>query len=176
MNVENENLEPVTDLGLSVGYYDHCIQRQPKDEGASAGANAGSRIDMTFLGSNPLSELVWSPHKGLSLKCADSGFADKKGSLMWGAGPSNVAFSLPQNITSERSTTGKPTDVEVITPQAAFHSNSKLSGTNTLTRFPANDADIIPGCGPNHVDETGKGKMSSMLTCLEGKVYARSLV
>ncbi|XP_041007724.1 uncharacterized protein LOC121252232 isoform X3 [Juglans microcarpa x Juglans regia] len=166
MNMHDENIEPGTDLRLGQGYSNRCTQRQLKDEsdaGAGAGANAGSRIDMTFVASDPLSELVWSPHKGLSLKCADSGFADKKGSLMWGAGPSNVAFSLPQNITSERSTTGKPTDVEVITPQAAFHANSKLSGTNTLTRSPANDAVIIPGCGPNHVDETDEPKPDVMV-------------
>ncbi|KAG2728041.1 hypothetical protein I3843_01G182700 [Carya illinoinensis] len=153
INMHDENIEPGVDLRLALGDSNQCTQRQLKDESdAGAGTNAGSRIDMTLVAS----ELVWSPHEGLSLKCADFGFANKKGSLMWGAGPSNVAFSLPQNITSERSTTGKPTDVEVITQQAAFHANSKLSGTNTITRSPANDADIMLGCGPNHVDETGK--------------------
>ncbi|XP_040999653.1 uncharacterized protein LOC121245840 isoform X1 [Juglans microcarpa x Juglans regia] len=168
MKVENENLEPVTDLGLSVGYSDRCIQRQPKDEGASAGANAGSRIDMTFLGSNPLSELVWSPHKGLSLKCAECGFTDKKGPLMWGAGSSNVAFSLPQSISGKRSATGKPIDEEVITPQAALYANDNVAGANNSTRSSTRHAGIIPGCGSNNKDETGPvSDMEEMSSAVE---------
>ncbi|KAG6727106.1 hypothetical protein I3842_02G114300 [Carya illinoinensis] len=168
MNAENENIEPVTDLGLSVGYSDQCIQRQPKDEGASAGANAGSRIDMTFLSSNPLSELVWSPHNGLSLKCADCGFTNKKGPLMWGAGSSNVAFSLPQSISGKRSATDKPIDEEVITPQAALYANDNVAGTNNSTRSPTRHDGIIPGCGSNNKDETGPvSDMEEMSSAVE---------
>ncbi|XWS13777.1 hypothetical protein CRYUN_Cryun36dG0067400 [Craigia yunnanensis] len=63
MNVENENIEPVTDLGLALGYSNHSIQRRFSND-LGAGANAASRIDITFVATDPLSELVWSPQKG----------------------------------------------------------------------------------------------------------------
>ncbi|XVE65900.1 hypothetical protein DITRI_Ditri08aG0037100 [Diplodiscus trichospermus] len=63
MNVENENKDPVTDLGLALGYSNHSIQRRLSND-LGAGANAASRIDMTFVATDPLSELVWSPQKG----------------------------------------------------------------------------------------------------------------
>ncbi|KAJ6318699.1 hypothetical protein OIU76_014121 [Salix suchowensis] len=68
-----------------------CIQRRLKnDSGPGAGANAASSVDMTFVATNALSELVWSPKKGLSLKCADGTFSNKKTPLLWGAGSSDM--------------------------------------------------------------------------------------
>lgn len=69
MNADNENVDvdPVTDLGLALGYSSQCIQRRLNND-SGAGANAGSGLNMTFVSNSPLSELVWSPHKGLSLK------------------------------------------------------------------------------------------------------------
>lgn len=155
MNVDNENIEQVTDLGLALSYSNHCIQRQMNID-SGAGANASSKIDMTFVASDPLSELVWSPHKGLSLKCADSSFADKKASLLWGAGPRNVDFPAPQSFMGGSSTTDKPID-EVITPQAAAcHAKDDSAGTNTLTASPSSAGGGMPECGPSHEHETGK--------------------
>lgn len=68
MNADDKNIEPVTD---------QCFQRRVKND-SGAGANAGSSVDKTFAATNALSELVWSPKKGLSLKCADGTFSDKK--------------------------------------------------------------------------------------------------
>lgn len=67
MDVDNENIEPGTDLGLALGYSNQCIQRILHGV-SGAGANAGSRIHMTFVAAEPLSELVWSKDKGMSLK------------------------------------------------------------------------------------------------------------
>uniref|UniRef100_A0A2N9ENU4 CCHC-type domain-containing protein n=1 Tax=Fagus sylvatica TaxID=28930 RepID=A0A2N9ENU4_FAGSY len=154
MNVDNENIERVTDLGLALSYSNHSIQRQMNID-SGAGANASSKIDMTFVASDPLSELVWSPHKGLSLKCADSSFADKKASLLWGAGPRNVDFPAPQSFMGGSSTTDKPID-EVITPQAAAcHAKDDSAGTNTLTASPSSAGGGMPECGPSHEHETG---------------------
>ncbi|EOY05910.1 hypothetical protein QUC31_016535 [Theobroma cacao] len=111
MNMENENIEPVTDLGLALGYSSYSIQRRLSND-LGAGANAASRIDMTFVTTDPLSELVWSPHNGPSLKCTDCCFSDKKQSLVWGAGPSNVILSPQQINTSSRSSDDKPIDEE----------------------------------------------------------------
>lgn len=152
MNVDNENIEPVTDLGLALCYSNQCIRRQLNND-SGAGANAGSRIGMTFVAPDPLSELVWSPQRGLILKCADSSFADKKASLLWDAGPSSVAFLMPQSTTDGRSDTGNPIVEEVMTPQVAFHSKDDFAGTNTPTGSPTSDAGSMAGCGPH---DTGK--------------------
>lgn len=84
MNSENQTIEPVTELGLALDYSSQCNQRISNND-PSAGANAGSSGCMTFVVPNPLSELVWSPHSGLSLKCADRSFAERKPSLILGA-------------------------------------------------------------------------------------------
>ncbi|KAF9673524.1 hypothetical protein SADUNF_Sadunf10G0033200 [Salix dunnii] len=75
-----------------VGYSTEISRPPPAPAGyplLSAGANAGSCVDMTFVATTALSELVWSPQKGLCLKCADGSFS-KNPSLLWGAGPSNM--------------------------------------------------------------------------------------
>ncbi|XP_022739593.1 uncharacterized protein LOC111291806 isoform X2 [Durio zibethinus] len=102
MNVEDEKIDPVTDLGLALGYSNQRIQRKLSND-LGAGANAASRIDMTFVATDPLSELVWSPQKGPRLKCTDFSFSDKNHSLGRGSGPSNVILSPQQINTSARS-------------------------------------------------------------------------
>ncbi|KAK4767289.1 hypothetical protein SAY86_015039 [Trapa natans] len=91
MNLEDDKIEPVADLGLSTDYSDQKNQRDALTIDPSAGANAGSGMFMTCVATSPLTELVWSPHKGLSLKCADCSFSDRKEALLWSAGPSNIA-------------------------------------------------------------------------------------
>lgn len=86
------------DLRLALGYSDKNNGLRVNND-SGAGVNAGTGVDMTFAASDPLSELVWSPHKGLSLKCTGSGLADKKPFLLWNVGPSNVTHSpLESNI------------------------------------------------------------------------------
>lgn len=69
------------DLGLAVGVTNRK-QWQNSNMAQGAGANANSRADMTtFVGSDTLAELVWTPETGLSIK-----FVDKK-----------PCFSGPQN-------------------------------------------------------------------------------
>ncbi|KAI3700772.1 hypothetical protein L2E82_45410 [Cichorium intybus] len=76
------------DFGIAVGITN---QWQNSNMAAGAGANANSKVDlMTFVGSDTLAELVWSPETGLSIK-----FVDKKPCFMWEVGPSDT--SGPQN-------------------------------------------------------------------------------
>ncbi|XP_048333265.2 uncharacterized protein LOC107422836 isoform X2 [Ziziphus jujuba] len=174
MNIENENIEPVTDLGLALGYSNQCRQRSSNNEssacagaGAGAGANAGSRIDVTFVANDPLSELVWSPHKGLNLKCADSSFVDTKTSLFWDAGPSNVALSPPQSITGRRSTTEKPIyEDNFMTPDTSFHLKNEVSRKDTLSKSPKSDSGVMQPCGLNHEETGAGGGMQEMNTDL----------
>uniref|UniRef100_A0A2P2LGP5 Uncharacterized protein LOC105632094 isoform X1 n=1 Tax=Rhizophora mucronata TaxID=61149 RepID=A0A2P2LGP5_RHIMU len=69
------------------------IQRKATSE-SGAGANAGSALDRTFVATDPLSELGWSPQEGFSIKCADDSFSKKKSSLPCGAALSNNASEL----------------------------------------------------------------------------------
>jgi hypothetical protein len=55
---ENKKVKPNSDSELN-------------KNSSGAGANAASRADMILATTDPLSEIVWSPEKGLSLKCAD---------------------------------------------------------------------------------------------------------
>lgn len=58
-NVENNDVEPVTNLRLSVAQFHQCNPTRLSDSGA--GVNAASRVDLAFVASDPLSELVWVP-------------------------------------------------------------------------------------------------------------------
>nr|GMD59724.1 Zinc finger, CCHC-type domain containing protein [Ipomoea batatas] len=91
--MSNGNKEDL-DLRLALGYSDQNNASRVKNE-SGAGVNAGTTVGMTFAASDPLSELVWSPHKGLSLKCTGSGLADKKPFLLWNVGSNNVTHHSP---------------------------------------------------------------------------------
>ncbi|KAL0367108.1 UNVERIFIED_CONTAM: hypothetical protein Sradi_3600900 [Sesamum radiatum] len=96
MNINDEDIS----LGLVLGSRNYRIQTRLNNS-SGAGVNANSRLDMAFAASDPLSELVWSPHNGLSLKCASSSLADKKPLLLWNVGPSSMGLSPSQCIRSE---------------------------------------------------------------------------
>ncbi|KAK9288319.1 hypothetical protein L1049_016770 [Liquidambar formosana] len=169
MNVDNDNnREPVTDLGLALGYSNQCIQRRLNSD-SGAGANAGSRVDMKFVASDPLSELVWSPHKGLSLKCADSSLAEKRPSLLWGARSSNMVLSPPQSITAGRTSIYKPMDEgNMVASQESFHVKDEVGETATLVRSPRNNAGIMSICGSSQQLNTGThGNLEEMNTVVE---------
>ncbi|XP_054820688.1 uncharacterized protein LOC129319616 [Prosopis cineraria] len=107
MSSENAKIEPNTDLELGTNDPSHCIWKTLNND-SGAGANASSRLDMKFVASNALSELVWSPDKGLSLKCADSSFADKNASLFWDVGSCNMVLAPPQSAIGESSPADEP--------------------------------------------------------------------
>ncbi|XAR57357.1 hypothetical protein NMG60_11025474 [Bertholletia excelsa] len=132
MNVDSENVELVTDLGFAPAYTNQCILMRQSDSGA--GVNAASRVDMTYVASDPLSELVWSPHKGLSLKCTECSFSEKKPSLLQEAGPSNMVLSPPRSLTSRGSTGDKQMDEgNLITMQVGVNMESEFGeGTNIV--------------------------------------------
>ncbi|KAK8495767.1 hypothetical protein V6N12_024996 [Hibiscus sabdariffa] len=157
MIFESENTEAVSDLELALGYSNHGIQRQLSND-LGAGANAASRIDKTFVATDPLSELVWTPRKGLSLKCTECSFPDKKQSLVWGAGPSNMFFSQQINA-SARSSDDKPMDEEISHKSvSAFHdTNPKFANIDNLDKSSGND-DTIKLCHEHQTDNDNYSK------------------
>ncbi|KAM7488310.1 hypothetical protein LguiB_025794 [Lonicera macranthoides] len=84
MNVDNND----TELGLALGYSSIPSVQTRSNNNSGAGVNAGSGLNIAFVASNPLVELVWSPSKGLSLKCGD-----KKSAFLCDVGPSNTVCS-----------------------------------------------------------------------------------
>ncbi|RRT71346.1 hypothetical protein B296_00035619 [Ensete ventricosum] len=62
-----------------------------KDSGV--GANAASTAEIVFITNSPLSELIWIPQEGLSLKYTDSSKAEKKASFLWKAESCNMRIS-----------------------------------------------------------------------------------
>lgn len=58
---------------------------------SGAGVNAVRKFGMS-----PLSELVWSPDEGLSIKIAASSLSTRKASLRWNADTLSILISSPQ--------------------------------------------------------------------------------
>ncbi|KAM5550211.1 hypothetical protein ABKV19_027635 [Rosa sericea] len=130
MDANNENIEPVTDLALD--YSIQCIQSRLNSD-SGAGANAGSVLGMTFVATEPLSELVWSTDKG----------------------PSNVNLSPPQSIAGGRSIAENPLEEEnFIASDTSFRVKSEAAGKDALTTSPTSDAGIMLARGSSHEYET----------------------
>lgn len=85
------------DLGLALGCTTTRNVHTKLKDAVGAGVNASSTVDMAFAESDPLSELVWSPRKGLSLKCAESSLADKKPFRLWNVGPTTLITTPSQS-------------------------------------------------------------------------------
>ncbi|CAA2966073.1 Zinc finger, CCHC-type domain containing [Olea europaea subsp. europaea] len=114
------------DLGLALGSTSYHI-RSKMNSSSGAGVNANLIGDMAFAASDPLSELVWLPHKGLSLKCADSNLADKNPFLLWNVESSNKVPSPSQIIRSWGPEDGRVISVGRSTvPQTFLNVDSKV--------------------------------------------------
>ncbi|KAJ6689295.1 hypothetical protein OIU85_005674 [Salix viminalis] len=136
MDTNDKNMEPVIDLGFSLGYSNQCIQRRLKnDSGPGAGANAASSVDMTFVATNALSELVWSPKKGLSLKCADGTFSNKNPPLLWGAGSSDMV---------SRPDADKAIDKEYFMTPLEESDVSEVAGRDSTSKFVRSYTGLFP--------------------------------
>lgn len=155
MDADNENKEHAVDLGLALGYSGQCIPKALNND-SGAGANAGSRVDMTFVATDPLSELVWSPHKGLSLKCADSSVNEKRTSLLWGTGPSNRICSPLHSITDRKTIPDEPRGKgNLVTSEATVCVKNETGETDFLTCSLGSNAGIITVYGSSHQPNAG---------------------
>ncbi|XP_020534175.1 uncharacterized protein LOC105632094 isoform X2 [Jatropha curcas] len=149
MNVDDKNIEPLTDLSLALGFSNQCIESILNDDNPGAGANAASSLDMTFVATDPLSELVWSPKKGLSIKCADGSFSNKKASLLLGVGPVNMASGSSSNKPI-RSFDKPINKTKFMASLTACDLRSKVTREDDSARFPTSDVGIMPFSGTSH--------------------------
>lgn len=116
-----------------------------KDSDAGAGANAASRADMVFISAAPLSELVWSPHKGLSLKYAGSSLAEKKASLLWNTESFDIIISSPQCTNDGESiNVGDAAAGNLKKMQIELNSDNRNSERVALPSSPKRTVDVHP--------------------------------
>ncbi|KAK7308010.1 hypothetical protein VNO77_41561 [Canavalia gladiata] len=97
---------------------------------------------MTLAATDPLSEIVWSPDKGLCLKCADSSFADKNSSLFRDVGSSGMVLAPPQNVTVDGSAIDQPKDDDVVKPIAVVCTKSDIAEIDAPTMHPSSDSGV----------------------------------
>lgn len=109
MNGNDDSKESLRDLRLLRDYSNqgtsHLIEK------SGAGANAASRVGMTFVASDHLTELVWSPRKGLSIKCTNCSAAAEESRRM-------LTMGIENKVTSENK------DNEVKTTRAVTSTTS----------------------------------------------------
>lgn len=155
MSAENEKIKPKTDIELFLNNANQCVWKKLNND-SGAGANAASREDMTLAATDPLSEIVWSPDKGLSLKCADSSFAHKNSSLLRDVGTSCMVFAPPQNFTGGSSTTDKPLDDDFVKPIAVVCAKSDIAEADAPTMPPTGDSGVKAKSKAYEEDDIGK--------------------
>ncbi|MQM07304.1 hypothetical protein Taro_040143 [Colocasia esculenta] len=96
---------------------------------SGAGANAVSRADRVFV-TTPLSEVVWSPGRGLCFKSADHSLIEKKAPVFWSTEIFNIIISPPptaggRNSESDKFMTGgDSTNIcHEVAPLGSTHNN-----------------------------------------------------
>ncbi|KAI3984712.1 hypothetical protein MKX01_039329 [Papaver californicum] len=142
-SMDDSKEEPVTYLGLSIGLGNQSTH-VGSNNGSGAGANAGSRADMIFVASTPLSELVWSPQKGVSLKSADCSLPEKNFSFLCGVASNTLVPSPTQSITDREPKELTDVDEETLaSSQVEPHLRCKLSEAN-LVRSPRSTTGTSP--------------------------------
>ncbi|KAL3506048.1 hypothetical protein ACH5RR_031430 [Cinchona calisaya] len=103
---------------------------------------------MTFAASDSLTELVWSPHNGLNLKCAECSLADKKPFLLWNVGPRNMVPSSSQSMSCSETDDDKRVEGNLIISQAKFNLDSEIAQSVICTQSSGNSA--MPMVGSSH--------------------------
>ncbi|MCL7047115.1 hypothetical protein MKW94_001415, partial [Papaver nudicaule] len=161
--MDDNKEEPMTDLGLSTCPGNQSPHLGSNDD-SSAGANAGSRADMIFVTSAPLSELVWSPQKGVSLKSADCSLPEKNFSFLYGVASNTLVLSPPQSITARDAKENTTMDEETLVSwQMEPRLRCRLSETK-LVRSPRSITESSGGLE----EMTSKMKLTFPNTVVEG--------
>lgn len=147
-------MKPKTGFEVILNYSSQCHKEKLQTE-SSAGANAASRANTIFSANDPLSEIVWTPDKGFSLKCVDSSFTNKNTSLLRDVEPSSMVLALLQSVTC---TTDKPVEDVFVQPLAVICAKSDVSSTDTPARNSTSDSvAIFPEYTPYQEHDTGSG-------------------
>jgi len=150
---KSKKMKPKTGFELILNYSSQCHKEKLQTE-SSAGANAASRANTIFSANDPLSEIVWCPDKGFSLKCVDSSFTNENTSLLRDVEPSSMVLALLQSVTCA---TDKPVDDVLVQPLAVICAKGDVSSTDTPARNSTSDSvAIFPEYTPYQEHDTGK--------------------
>ncbi|WVY97369.1 hypothetical protein V8G54_029520 [Vigna mungo] len=155
MSSENKKIKPKADIELVLNYSNPCIWKNLNND-SCAGANAACKIDKTFSATDPLSEIVWSPDKGFSLKCVDSSF-NKKSSLFRDFEPSSMVLAVLQSVTDGSSATDKSENEVFVEPIAVICSKNDVSSTDTPSGHPSSDSVVVIPHHKTCEDDNGTG-------------------
>ncbi|XP_077248085.1 uncharacterized protein LOC143887793 isoform X2 [Tasmannia lanceolata] len=152
--IVNGNEESMTDLGCALDSANQCTQRGlNKDLGA--GANAGPRAGMRYVTTNPLSELVWSPHSGLILKCADCSLSEKKSTHLLDTDSSNIIIPPQQSIKARVSdNNGTLADGTLGSMKPPPILESETSNRVIFVQYPRSPLGISPLCQSRDQEKT----------------------
>ncbi|XP_014513714.1 uncharacterized protein LOC106772072 isoform X2 [Vigna radiata var. radiata] len=173
MSSENKKIKPKADIELVLNYSNPCIWKNLNND-SCAGANAACKIDKTFSATDPLSEIVWSPDKGFSLKCVDSSY-NKKSSLFRDFEPSSMVLAVLQSVTDGSSARDKPENDVFVEPIAVICSKNDVSSTDTPSGHPSSDSVVVIPDHKTCQDDNGTGKSNSC-RCREKWTYDTSLI
>ncbi|KAG6582356.1 hypothetical protein SDJN03_22358, partial [Cucurbita argyrosperma subsp. sororia] len=161
MNEDYKSIEPGTDLGLGLGHTDQRIQGRLTNK-LGVGANAGSMVDVKYVTTDSLSELVWSPHEGLSLRCANSSFNNRKTPILWDAAANNASFVLPRSVIAGKSTSNNLLDNRTITISQAESQLKNISeGKQTSNNTSSDDAACMTSEAHMHKLQKGMGNLAN---------------
>ncbi|XXG67152.1 hypothetical protein AAC387_Pa06g0561 [Persea americana] len=112
-----------------------------------AGANADSVDEMMFVANSSLSELVWTPSKGLSVKCADCSLPNKN-SLLWCSESGDMIILPSQSIKGKEVKSNRDVDEEKLCSSVlAPNPENEIYSTEPLFRSPGGCVGIMPVCG-----------------------------
>ncbi|KAK1311197.1 hypothetical protein QJS10_CPA08g00189 [Acorus calamus] len=123
---------------------------------------------------NSLSELVWSPQKGLSVKSTDCSLAEKKSSLFWCSDSGNLMFSPPRSTKGWEGSVNAPLAAELNLSSSNLASNSAgdNSDPGAIIGSPKLSACISPICQKKNLDQhPGPSQALGLVgshVCLEG--------
>ncbi|OVA05317.1 zinc finger protein [Macleaya cordata] len=158
--MDDNKAEPVRELGLG-----NQSTRIGLNNDSGAGANAGSRAEMIFVSSTPVTELVWSPHNGVSLKCADCSLPDKRFSFLCGVESNNMALSPLQSISGRETKDDVHVDEEKLS-SSQFRSPRSTTGIIPVCRTTSHDHNL--GLSGGMEGRTNKIKLSALNIDQEG--------
>ncbi|CAN0904446.1 hypothetical protein LINGRAHAP2_LOCUS23097 [Linum grandiflorum] len=134
----DENSIAFNDFGLLLNYSNRFIQRRLNSaEASGAGTNADPSVGMALRASDPLSELVWSPRKGLSVKCADRSFFGRNTSRL--VGDNNIVMGSSSDTKPLNESESVKMDVN-LTSEVAERDHKFLD-------IPLNDVEAMPCSG-----------------------------
>ncbi|XP_022631555.1 uncharacterized protein LOC106777661 isoform X6 [Vigna radiata var. radiata] len=155
MSAENKKIKPKTDIELFLNNANQCVWKKLNND-SGAGANAASRVDMTFAATDPLSEIVWSPDK--AVVCAKGDISEADAPTMHATGDSGVKAKFKAYEEDDIGSVGHKDIVNT----AATTPNLPCDESGNLVNNCEKAAGDQPNIGTNNMSGIEGNKFSAM--------------